>query len=116
MPTRSVDPAVIRRAFDLLVPPETSPREYLRWRGLAAIVGLGQHWIRKRYQGRDQSELDVKSIARIRKALEARHRKSPDNQVQCAIEPLSVADTRATRPVWRRMSAAALSRATRAST
>jgi hypothetical protein len=96
MPTRFVDPAVIRQAFDLLVPPDASPKQYLRWKDLAAIVGLGEHWIRKRYQGRDRSELEIASITRIRKALERRHRDTPDPRLQTVIELLSATDTRAT--------------------
>ena len=94
MPTRSVDSAVIRRAFDLLAPPDASPKQYLRWKQLAALVGLGEHWIRKRYQGRDRSELEVDSINRIRNALEVRHRDAPDVNLKTVIELLAVADTR----------------------
>jgi hypothetical protein len=95
MPTRVVDPVLIRKAFDLLVPPEASPKQYLRWKSLAACLGLGEHWIRKRYQGRDRSELEVASIDRIRKALEARYRQTPDADLKTAVELLAVADTRA---------------------
>jgi hypothetical protein len=95
MPTRSLDPIVIRRAFDLLVPPGAAPKQYLRWKQIAALVGLGEHWIRKRYQGRDRSELEVDSINRIRKALELRHRDAPDVNLKTVIELLSMADTRA---------------------
>jgi hypothetical protein len=95
MPTRSLDPTLIRRAFDLLVPPDTTPKQYLRWKQLAAIVGLGEHWIRKRYQGRDRSELEIDSIHRIRKALEAKNRDTPHVDLQTVIELLTMADTRA---------------------
>jgi hypothetical protein len=95
MPTRSLDPTVIRRAFDLLVPPAAVPKQYLRWKQLAALVGLGEHWIRKRYRGRDRSELEVDSIGRIRKALELKHREVPDVNLKTVIELLTMADTRA---------------------
>jgi hypothetical protein len=95
MPTRSIDPAVIRRAFDLLAPPGAAPKQYLRWKQLASLVGLGEHWIRKRYQGRDRSELEVDSINRIRKALELKHRDAPDVNLKTVIELLAMADTRA---------------------
>jgi hypothetical protein len=94
MPTRFVDPSLIRRAFDMLVPPGASSKQYLRWRRLASLVGLGEHWIRKRYQGRDRSELEVESIGRIRRALEAKHHDSPDPEARVLIELLSTADTR----------------------
>ena len=95
MPTRFIEPGLIRKAFDLLVPPDAIPKQYLRWRQLASLVGLGEHWIRKRYQGRDRSELDVASIARIRRALETRHHNAPDPEIFAVIELLSTADTRA---------------------
>jgi hypothetical protein len=95
MPTRSLDPVVIRRAFDRLVPPDAAPKQYLRWKQLAALVGLGEHWIRKRYQGRDRSELEVDSIHRIRKALEMRYREAPDADLKTLIELLAMTDTRA---------------------
>ena len=95
MPTRSIDPTLVRRAFDLLVPPGAAPKQYLRWKQIASLVGLGEHWIRKRYQGRDHSELEVDSINRIRKALELRHRDAPDVNLKTVIELLAMADTRA---------------------
>ncbi len=91
MPTRSIDVHVIRKAFDLLAPPGDFPKQYLRWKKLARLTGLGEHWIRKRYQGRDQSELEVKSIDGVRKALEARRQDSPDENVKSLIELLAAA-------------------------
>jgi hypothetical protein len=69
MPTRFVETNVLKRAFDVLVPPGTLPKELLRWKELSRKVGLGEHWLRKRYHGIVQSELDLRSIDLIRKAL-----------------------------------------------
>jgi hypothetical protein len=94
MPTRFVDPDLLRRACDLLSPPGATPKQYLRWRELARLTGMGEHWIRKRYQGRDRSELEVTSIERLRKALEAKHRQTPDPALREIGELLAAADSR----------------------
>ncbi len=92
MPTRSIDPGLLRKAFDLLAPPGAIPKQYLRWKQLASTIGLGEHWIRKRYQGRDHSELDVKSINSIRKSLEARYKSTADANIRSVIDALSAVD------------------------
>src|SRR4051812_44991072 len=89
MPTRFVEAGILRQAIDALVPPGDSPKQYLRWKELAQLIGLGEHWIRKRYQGRDRSELEVKSIERIRKALEAKRQQSPDENLSRLIKILA---------------------------
>ena len=48
MPTRSMDVELVRKAFDVLVPPGSVPKQYLRWKQIASMIGLGEHWIRKR--------------------------------------------------------------------
>ena len=35
MPTRFVELSLLKKAFDALVPPETSPKEFLRWKELS---------------------------------------------------------------------------------
>ncbi len=92
MPTRSIDIRLLRRAFDLLAPPGENPKQYLRWKELARLTGLGEHWIRKRYQDRDRSELEVKSVERIRRSLEARQQNAPDDTVKDLIAQLMAAE------------------------
>src|ERR1051325_6392804 len=96
MPTRFVEAGILRQAIDALAPPGDSPKQYLRWKELAGLIGLGEHWIRKRYQGRDRSELDVKSIERIRKALEARRQLKPDDNLKELIRVFAAAETHGT--------------------
>jgi hypothetical protein len=89
MPTRSVDNRVLQKAFDVLAPPANYPKQYLRWRSLARLTGLGEHWVRKRYQDRDRSELDIRSIERVRKALDSRRPDVSDEQIKYIVELLS---------------------------
>jgi hypothetical protein len=89
MPTRSVDNRVLQKAFDVLAPPANYPKQYLRWRNLARLTGLGEHWVRKRYQDRDRSELDIRSIERVRKALDSRRPDVSEEQVKYLMEVLS---------------------------
>jgi len=96
MPTRSVDIRLLRRAFDLLAPPGAAPKQYLRWKELARLTGLGEHWIRKRYQNRDLSELEIKSVERIRRALEARHQIAPDDALKDLIAQFAAAEDHGT--------------------
>ena len=68
------------------------------------MVGLGEHWIRKRYQDRDRSELELASIERIRKALETRQQAAPDDAIQSIIEQFAAAhlDEMGLWPLWMR--------------
>jgi hypothetical protein len=91
MPTRFINPNILRRVFDSLVPPNAVPKDFLRWGELARHVGLNSHWIRKRYQGRMQSELDVRSIHLLRRALERKLVETKDPAVGLLIEQLSAA-------------------------
>jgi len=89
MPTRSVDVRVLQRAFDLLVPPGSIPKQYLRWKELSRRLGMGEHWIRKRYQDRDRSELELTTIGRIRRALEASPAAEQDERLKRVIATLA---------------------------
>jgi hypothetical protein len=94
MPTRFIDPNVLRQAFDVLAPPGAAPKEFLRWKQLSRQVGLGEHWIRKRYHGLVQSELNAQSVDLICKALERRFREAKDSRISELMRQLSSYDPR----------------------